>query len=158
MNVPAQIAKHFHDVHYGGNWTSVNLKDTLTGVTLQQATTKVHSCNTIATLVFHINYYVRAVSGVLLGEPLTARDKYSFDLPTLQSEEDWKTLLHQFWTDADAFIRLVEALPEEKLSATFAEEKYGTYYRNLHGLIEHTHYHLGQMVLIKKLLSENSEV
>jgi len=32
------------------------------------------------------------------------------------------------------------------------EEKYGNYYRNFHGIIEHCHYHLGQIVLIKKML------
>jgi hypothetical protein len=37
MNLPAQIAKHFRDVHFGGNWTSVNLRDTLNGITWQQA-------------------------------------------------------------------------------------------------------------------------
>jgi hypothetical protein len=52
MNLTAQIAKHFRDVHFGGNWTSVNLKETLTDVTWQQATTKIYSLNTIATLVF----------------------------------------------------------------------------------------------------------
>ena len=40
---------------------------------------------------------------------------------------------------------------------TFADEKYGHYYRNLHGIIEHTHYHLGQIVLIKKLLQQQAE-
>jgi hypothetical protein len=29
-------------------------------------------------------------------------------------------------------------------------EKYGNYYRNIHGIIEHIHYHLGQIVLIEK--------
>jgi len=77
MNLTNQIAKHFRDVHFGGNWTSVNLKETLTDVTWQQATTKIYSLNTIATLVFHINYYISAVTKVLQGEPLTAHDKYS---------------------------------------------------------------------------------
>ena len=36
MNLTAQIAKHFNDVHFGGNWTSVNLKETLADVTWQQ--------------------------------------------------------------------------------------------------------------------------
>ncbi|MDQ1090003.1 hypothetical protein QE390_004607 [Siphonobacter sp. SORGH_AS 1065] len=43
-------------------------------------------------------------------------------------------------------------MPEEAWQKTFVDEKYGTYYRNLHGMIEHTHYHLGQIVLIKKIL------
>ena len=33
-------------------------------------------------------------------------------------------------------------------------EKYGNYFRNLTGIIEHLHYHLGQIVLIKKLIAE----
>ena len=154
MKLTAQIAKHFREVYFGGNWTSVNLKASLTDVTWQQAITKVHSFNTIAVLVYHTGYYVSAVLGVLQGAPLTAKDKYSFDLPLIQSHEDWYSLLHKTWEDAEAFATLVEQLPESKLEETFADEKYGNYYRNLHGIIEHTHYHLGQIVLIKKLLTQ----
>jgi len=157
MNLPAQIAKHFRDVHFGGNWTSVNLKETLTDVTWQQATTKIYSLNTIATLVFHINYYVSAVTKVLQGAPLTAHDKYSFDLPPIQNQEDWEKLLNKTWSDAENFALLIEQLPESKLGDIFSDEKYGNYYRNIHGIIEHTHYHLGQIVLIKKILLQNDK-
>ena len=157
MNLTAQIAKHFKDVHFGGNWTSVNLKQTLADVSWQQATTKIYSLNTIATLVFHINYYVSAVLKVLQGGPLDAHDKYSFDLPPIQNQENWEKLLNKMWTEAEDFAILVEQLPETKLGETFFEEKYGNYYRNLHGIIEHTHYHLGQIVLIKKILLQSNE-
>jgi len=157
MNLTAQIAKHFKDVHFGGNWTSVNLKQTLADVSWQQATTKIYSLNTIATLVFHINYYVSAVLKVLQGGPLDAHDKYSFDLPPIQNQENWEKLLNKMWTEAEDFGILVEQLPEGKLGETFFEEKYGNYYRNLHGIIEHTHYHLGQIVLIKKILLQSNE-
>ena len=157
MNLPAQIAKHFRDVHFGGNWTSVNLKETLTDVTWQQATTKIYSLNTIATLVFHINYYVSAVTKVLQGAPLTAHDKYSFDLPPIQNQEDWEKLLNKTWSDAENFALLIEQLPESKLGDIFSDEKYGNYYRNIHGIIEHTHYHLGQIVLIKKILLQTDK-
>ena len=150
MNWTAQIARHFREVHFGGNWTSVNLKDSLAGITWQQATTKLYSLNTIAALVYHINYYVSAVLKVLEGGPLDAHDKYSFDLPLIQSREDWEKLLNKTWTDAKNFADLIEQLPGSKLENDFSEKKYGSYYRNLHGIIEHTHYHLGQIVLIKK--------
>ena len=155
MNLTAQIAKHFRDVHFGGNWTSVNLKETLADVNWQQATTKIYSLNTIATLVFHINYYISAVTKVLQGEPLTAHDKYSFDLPPIQNQADWEKLLNKTWSDAEIFVKLIEQLPESKLGETFSDEKYGNYYRNIHGIIEHTHYHLGQIVLIKKVLLQS---
>ena len=157
MKLTAQIAKHFRDVHFGGNWTSVNLKDSLANVNWQQATTQVYSCNTIATLVFHMNYYVSAVLKVLQGSPLDAHDKYSFDHPPIRSLEDWEKLLDKIWTEAEKFASLIEQLPEDKLGETFSDEKYGTYYRNLHGIIEHTHYHLGQIVLIKKILQHSRQ-
>lgn len=155
MSLTAQISKHFRDVHFGGNWTSVNLKDALTGITWQQATTEIYSLNTIATLVFHMNYYVSAVLKVLQGEPLNAHDKFSFDLPPIRSEKDWENLLDKTWSDAENFASLVGQLPDSKLGETFSDEKYGNYYRNLHGIIEHIHYHLGQIVLIKKILLQS---
>ena len=152
MNLRGQMAKLFRDVHYGGNWTSVNLKDNLTDVTWQQATTKVYSFNTIAALVYHMNYYVSRVLKVLQGEPLNASDKYSFDHPPILSQQEWEKLLNKTWTDAENFAILLEQLPESKLGEIFSDEKYGNYYRNIHGIIEHIHYHLGQIVLIKKIL------
>jgi hypothetical protein len=153
MNLPDQIAKHFRDVYFGGNWTAVNLKETITGVGWQQAISKIDSFNTIATLVYHINYYVSAALGVLKGGALSANDAYSFDHPPIQSPEDWDRLLNKCWEDAESFAREIELLPENKLWEIFADEKYGNYYGNIQGIIEHTHYHLGQIVLIKKMLA-----
>ena len=157
LNVTTQIAKHFREVHFGGNWTAVNLKDSLEGITWQQATTMVYSFNTIAALVYHMNYYVIAILKVLQGGPLDAHDKYSFDLPPIQSQDDWEKLLNKFWDDAENFSGLIEQLPESKLWETFSNEKYGNYYRNIHGIIEHLHYHLGQIVLIKKILLQENK-
>jgi hypothetical protein len=155
MTVTEQIAKQFRQVYFGGNWTSVNFKQTLSDVDWKQATTKISSFNTIATLVFHTNYYVSEVLKVLKGELLQAHDKYSFDLPPIQSEEDWNELLNKTWTDAENFANLIEQLPEAKLWEVFSDEKYGNYYRNIHGIIEHNHYHLGQIALIKKITAAN---
>lgn len=153
MKTTHQIAKHFRDVHFGGNWTSVNLKDTLSNINYQQATTRVYELNTIAVLVFHISYYVNAITKVLQGEPLNAHDKFSFDLPPINNEQDWQNLLYKTFTAAETMAALIETLDEDILSKDFTDPKYGNYYRNLAGVIEHTHYHLGQIVLIKTILS-----
>jgi hypothetical protein len=152
LSLSHQIAKHFGDVHFGGNWTSVNLRDQLSDLTWQQATQKVYSFNTIATLVYHMNYYVEAVLKVLEGHTLHASDKYSFDLPPITSQEDWKKLLDKTWADAERFAGLIELLPENRLWEDFSDNKYGNYYRNITGIIEHIHYHLGQIFLIKKII------
>ena len=44
-------------------------------------------------------------------------------------------------------------MPEEKLQEVFTNEEYGTYYRNIDAMIEHAYYHLGQIELVKKCLT-----
>ncbi len=154
MNTPQHIAKHFREVHFGGNWTCSNLRDNLADVTWQQATHQVFSINTIATLVYHTHYYVAAVNKVLKGGELEAHDKYSFAHPPIHSQEDWDNLLNKVWEEAETFEGLLKKLPEATLWENISEEKYGIYYRNIHGIIEHTHYHLGQIAVIKKIIQQ----
>lgn len=155
MELTKHIAKHFRDVFFGGNWTDVNLKDTLMDINREQAIKKIDSFNTIAGLVFHIHYFTDAVLKVLQGGPLDAHDKYSFDLPPLTEEAEWEELKNKLFFGAEVFAGLIEKLPEHKLWEDFTDPKYGSYYKNIHGIIEHTHYHLGQIVLIKKMLNKN---
>jgi hypothetical protein len=152
MNVSQQIAKNLRDVYFGGNWTAVNLKDTLKDINWQQAVTKVYDLNTIATIVFHSNYYIGVALRVLHGGPLEGKDEESFKLPPINSQDDWENLLNRIWTEVEGFAKQIEQLPESKLGEVFGDEKYGSYFRNLEGIVEHTHYHLGQIVLIKKII------
>lgn len=152
MTLIPHLAKHFKDVHFGGNWTSVNLRDTLSDITFEEATARVQDLNTIAVLVFHINYYVGAITRVLQGKPLTASDKFSFDLPPLHSEEEWKALVDKVLAEAEILGKEIELLEERQLYENFTDSKYGNYLRNLMGVTEHTHYHLGQISILKKLI------
>lgn len=157
MHTSQMIAKHFREVHFGGNWTWVNLRDTLNDVTWEEAIQQREGSNTIAVLTFHINYFVDAVRKVLEGGPLDSHDKFSFTHPPINNEAGWQRLLEKVWSDAEQFSALVEKLPDDRLHADMADPKYGTWYRNLHGIIEHSHYHLGQIVILKKLFRSGGE-
>jgi hypothetical protein len=156
MSITKYIAKHLREIYFGGNWTTSNFKDTISDITWQQATQKVYDFNTIATLTFHTTYYVAALLKVLQGGPLDAKDALSFIHPTINTQQDWEQLLNKAWIDAEAAAMLIENMPDIKLHENFTDEKYGNYYRNIHGMIEHMHYHLGQIVLIKKIILQNS--
>lgn len=154
MNLSKQLADQFREVQLNGTWVvNTNLKAELSDVTWEQAIAKVGDHNTIAALTFHLNYYVAGLVRVFEGGPLDIRDKYSFDMPPIESPADWEKLRHKTSSDAERFADFVEQMPEEKLTGPFIEEKYGTYYRNIQAMIEHSYYHLGQIVLIKKLLA-----
>jgi len=154
MNSAKQLAKHLSDIHFGGNWTTSSLKEHLSDIHYELAIKKVYSFNSIAELVFHMNYFVGALIKVLQEGILDAKDKYSFDCPTITTQKEWEELLAKTLKNADHLAVLVEHLPEETLWEEFTDSKYGSYYRNILGVIEHCHYHLGQIVIIKKLITE----
>ena len=114
MILSHQIAKHFNEVYFGGNWTCSNFKDMLSDLSWQEATTQVKSFNTIATLVFHTNYFVKTLIKVLESGPLEGNDKFSFDHPPIHSEEDWNNFLKGVWADAESFTELIHQMPEEQ--------------------------------------------
>ena len=150
--LPHLLAQHFRAAYFGGNWTERDLRGLLTNVSWQQAVTPAQDLNTIAVLVFHIHYYTKAQLRVLEGGALAASDKLAFTPPPITSTADWQTLLQNTWAEAERFIERLEALDPAQLHAPFCDPKYGTYYANLQGNLEHLYYHLGQIALLKKLL------
>ena len=152
--LPAAIATHLRQVFGGGNWTSVNYRDTLADVTLDEliAVPTPLTQNSIARLVYHVHYYVLAQIDVLEGRPLTSRDKYSFDAPDFATLRAWRGYwLETVLPDVERLAALIERLDAAALGDDFAAVgKYGSVYRNLQGAVEHAHYHLGQIALVKR--------
>lgn len=152
MKTTTQIARQLRESHFGASHTGSSLKQNIEGINWIQANTKVKDLNTIAVLVFHINYYIDAVLGVLEGKPLTARDKYSYNMPEIKNEQEWEQLKEKAFNQVEELAKSIEKLPNEKLHEMFVKEAYGTYFRNLTGLIEHSYYHIGQLGIIRKLI------
>ena len=151
MTIAQQSAKHLRDVFFGGNWTYSNVSDVLSGVDWQQANARHDSFNTITALTYHIGYFVTAILQVLRENKLEAHDKFSFDHPNITCEEDWIQMKNRIFEEVRLVAAEIEKMNDEQLFMDFQESKYGNYFRNIHGLIEHTHYHLGQISIIRKL-------
>ncbi|WP_336962504.1 DinB family protein [Chryseobacterium contaminans] len=155
MSSVPQLAKRFREVMLDGLWiANTNFKDQLSDITWEQAVTKFGTLNTIAMLTFHIDYYIAGIIPVFEGGTLDIKDQYSFDAPSIESQEQWETLLNKLLEDCERFAELLDKIPDSKLDEVFVDEKYGTYQRNIDGTIEHAYYHLGQITLIKKLLKD----
>lgn len=147
------IANRLREVLLNGKWVAnTNFKEQLLSISWEQAIQKVDSLNTIALLTFHINYYLQGMLNVFNGGQLEIRDKYSFDLPEIKAEVDWHALVNEFINNAEMFADKVEQMDDSIFDQIFVDEKYGTYWRNIEAMIEHSYYHLGQVSLIKKLI------
>ncbi|WP_111307705.1 DUF1572 domain-containing protein [Confluentibacter sediminis] len=150
------LANRFREVILNGTWiANTNYKDQLTNTRLDIANKKLGALNAISVLAQHIHYYINGIKNVFKGGNLDIKDSFSFDFPPIASQSDWELFLEKLWADTDEFANLVEQMSEEKLNENFVDEKYGTYHRNIEGMTEHCYYHLGQIVLIKKLLQSS---
>ncbi|WP_431127629.1 DUF1572 domain-containing protein [Flagellimonas flava] len=154
MGRSQELANRLQEVLLDGRWVAnTNCKAQLENLSWEVATQKVGNLNTIAALTFHINYYLGGLISVLQGGPLQIRDKYSFDLPLINSQTDWENLVNEFLANSETFVREVAKLPDSILDQPFVDEKYGPYHRNINGTIEHCYYHLGQISMLKKLIT-----
>ncbi len=152
MTAALQLSNRLKEVLLDGTWiANTNFKEQLKTTSWQQATQKLANLNTIAALTFHINYYTAGILHVCKGGTLEIRDTYSYQLPEIHSEKAWNNLVDRFLCNATEIVNCIAAMPDKKLKAPFSGDKYGTFSRNIEGLIEHSYYHLGQLVLLKKM-------
>ncbi|UTW64810.1 DinB family protein [bacterium SCSIO 12643] len=158
MNISEYLANRLREILLSGKWViGTNFKEQIEDLTWVEATKQVENFNSISDITFHINYYLSGVMDVFNGGDLTIRDKYSFDAPEIKSEKDWNLRKEKFVEDSESFIQLVENMEVERLMDVFVKEEYGSFYRSIDVIIEHTYYHLGQIILIKKKIREASE-
>lgn len=153
MEQANQLATRLRQVLLDGKWiTNLNYKEALEDVSWEEARQQVGNLNTILALTFHINYYMDGLLDVFNGGELTIRDKYSFDYQHINSEKDWINLKNELISNPEAFADAVEKMTPEKLDGPFINPQYGTYRRNIEGVIEHSYYHLGQLAILRKLI------
>ncbi len=157
MKIAQLIAAHLQDAFEGNNWSDVNVKDTLDGITFPEATTVTNaSSNTIAALLYHMTFYNRAIKQRLQGIEPEVSAANGFDMPPITSAYDWEQLKKNVFDTVFELADEIRNFPDEKLSEENPVGK-GSFYKKLHGVIEHNYYHLGQIVILKNLIKNSQQ-
>lgn len=151
MSISSELSKNLKEALLDGNWICTNLKTQLEDVSWKQAIKQVHQLNSIALLTFHINYYINGLANAFEGGTLDIKDIYSFDMDPIASEEEWNELKKQIFDNTSRFADLIHNLSDKELHESFLDPKYGTNFRNISGILNHSFYHLGQIALLKKI-------
>lgn len=155
MNLNEKIAESITDCFNGNNWTGNNLQQALEDINYKMAQTKVpFTENTIAMLVYHLKYS----NEVILKRTQGAKAEYDnenegFKAPKLFSNQDWQALISETFSSAEKLAAAIRNYPSEKLDKEILPG-FSTAYKNFEGISEHAHYHLGQIVMIKKYLQK----
>src|SRR5690349_18917347 len=128
MKTNQELARRFREVILNGTWVAnTNYKDQLKELNWRIATTSFNSLNSIAVLTQHIHYYNDGINIFFKTGSLTIKDKFSFDFPAIESQNDWENFLIKFWDSSETFAAHIEQMTDEQLQQFFFDEKYGSY-------------------------------
>lgn len=157
MTTPLRLSERYREVTLTGKTVAfTNIREQITDLSYADAIVRPHGLNSVLRLIYHLDYYQRGLIDVLQGGPLTIRDRYSYDVPEPIDAVQWTTLRQGYLERAEIFANLIAGMSEEVVHEPFVQPQYGDYRTNLEVTIEHTYYHLGQIVLIKKIIADTS--
>ncbi len=151
VNEINRILKLFADLQHGDCWIGLNFKEALHDVNAAKAGAgTANKINNTWQLVAHITYWRTTVVNRLTGStnPPPFPD---FLLPGELNEENWRQTLHDFEAAYHLLRNAIHGFTDEQLEKPSPKEGQ-TFYQLMLGCLQHDAYHLGQLVLLKKIL------
>jgi hypothetical protein len=154
MQENERIADQLKRAFYGDAWSGPCVKDVLDGVTAQMAAARaIPEAHSIWELVHHITAWVDIVRREVMGETLDVTADINFPPVNDTSDGAWQQSLKQM-EDAEAALRnLITSIPGSKLDEPAGPDGRYTVYLLLHGAVQHSLYHAGQIMLMKRSLT-----
>jgi uncharacterized damage-inducible protein DinB len=154
MTEVERIGDQLNRAFDGEAWHGPAVLEILKEVSAEQAAARpFNEAHSIWELVFHIEAWVRA-----------GRRRLSGDRAQLVNAEDWPAVTDtsdQAWADAqdalkqahDELCSVISLLDETRLEEPIIEGM-SSVYVTLHGVIQHTLYHAGQIAILKRAIAE----
>lgn len=153
MSEIAQIIDELKTIHDGDAWHGPSLKETLTGVTPQQAAAHpVDDAHSIWELVHHITAWENVWRIRLEGQPITEPEEGDFPAVEEVSEQLWAQSMAELDAGHKRLIGVISELSDSVLEDTVVGTEYSIRFM-LRGLLRHHVYHAGQVALLKKAFS-----
>lgn len=153
MNESQRIQSLFTDLYHGHPWLDVTLEDTLGRITPEQAAQRpIKDGNTIWEIVNHIISWRENVLKRVQGEVLQTPSNNYIERIEDQSDEAWRQTLVALETTQKEWLYFLSTFNEADFNNEYSVNKL-TYYQHIHGIIQHDAYHLGQIVLLAKIVT-----
>ena len=152
MKETQHITKLFEDLYDGDPWIDVTILGVLRNISPQKAAKKIAPArNSIWQIVNHIvswreNVLLR-VQGNVINTP---NNNYFIEIADI-SETAWQQSLERLQNSQQQWITFLKHFDESEFDTIYPGNKM-SYYEHIHGIIQHDAYHLGQIVLLTKLI------
>lgn len=140
----------------GEAWHGPSLMTILEDVSASQAASRVFSeAHSIWELVHHIGAWERAGVRRLGGDPAHLTDEEDWPAVSDTSEIAWEATRELLRAGHLEFQNAVSKLDDSRLDQLMVSGP-ATVYGTLHGIIQHTLYHAGQIAILKKAIGEGA--
>jgi uncharacterized damage-inducible protein DinB len=150
MSQVTRILHHYDAVLNGEPWHGDPVWRILAGISAEKAASRhLAGSHTIWEIVMHMSFWETVATKRLAGQRAGLVEELNFPDMPVATEENWKQTLEQFRASNRTFRDALAQLDPARLDELTAAGK-RTYYGEAHGVIEHTVYHAGQIVLLKK--------
>jgi uncharacterized damage-inducible protein DinB len=146
-----RLVKLFKD-HYNGNpWLDVNISHTLADITSVEAAINYHGLNSIWQITKHLIEWRKAnmkrASGIIQHAP-----SHNFIYAIVDtSDKAWNKLKSDFDKVHLEFIDWLHNYNTNSFDKIYEPNQH-TYYEHIQGVLQHDAYHLGQIVILKRLI------
>ncbi len=147
-----RLIKLFKDHYNGSPWLDVTIVDTLKSVSAAQAARKIGNHNSIWQIVRHMIAWRHANLNRIQGAIHHAPANNYIGEITDSSEQAWKSELQALEESQKAILSYLLSGKDLGFDAVYPPNSL-TYYEHIQAILQHDAYHLGQIVLLKKLLS-----
>lgn len=151
MKETLRIHGLFRNLYDGQPWLDITIMDTLRSVTWKQAGAKAHpALNSIWEIVNHMISWRRNILQRVNGEVISTPDNNYFQTIPELTERAWIQTLAALEDSQAAWTAFLEKADDGLLEHLYPVNNM-SYYEQIHGIIQHDAYHLGQIVLLAKM-------
>lgn len=151
------IADQLRSVFGGEAWHGPSLRDLLADLTHEQAIARpLAALHSIWELALHIEVWTRAAHAAMHGTPIprfveNMPPEQNWPLIKAPSAAGWKAAAEKVLRTGNDLASDVEKFGDERLTETVPGRDYD-FRRLLHGSVQHTVYHSGQIAILKRAL------
>ena len=140
--------------HYNGNpWIDTTIAATLKQLTAKQAAVKIGELNSIWQIVNHMIMWRTALIGRVMDKPISHPDNNYIEEIKDTSAAAWKDTIKKLKRSQKDIISFLGSSEDELLEKVSPSSGY-SYFELVMSIVIHDSYHLGQIVLIKKMMEE----
>jgi|SRR5712672_355617 len=147
-----RIAGQLRYAFEGKAWHGSAVMELLQGVGAAQAGSHpIKGAHSIADLVMHIGVWEQVALDAIKGTPMPKALPPEQDFPAAATgqESEWQQEVQQLADRNRRLCNAIESFGDERLEEIVPGRKYN-FYTLLHGVVQHSLYHAGQIALLRK--------